>query len=169
MRPWSPVIETIHPMGQSHFSAEGPAYQLSLFLIVMSQAENGCRFLRAMFSQNQSYNGQRTSKLSSWRNTLTTLPPRIIPVTPRQLQQHWRWTLHSRGKQGFLQILFYLLQSAVLSVLIQSAISLTIKPDVHRHGPSTETESMPFRKCRIKTKKSQESWDMLMFGPLRVS
>lgn len=77
----------------------------------------------------------------------------VTPLSWGQLQQHWWWTYPSRGKQGFLQILFYLLQSAVLSVLIQSAISLTIKPDVRRHGPSTGTESMPFRKCRIKIKK----------------
>lgn len=54
-------------------------------------------------------------------------------------------------------MLFYVLQSAVLSVSIQSAISLTIKPDVRRHGPSTGTESMPFRKCRIKIKDPKKA------------
>lgn len=74
-----------------------------------------------------------------------------------KLQQHWWWTHPSRAKQGFLQILLYLLQSAVLSVSIQSAISSTIKPDVRRHGPSTGTESMPFRKCRIKIKNPKKA------------
>lgn len=42
-----------------------------------SWAENDWQFLRAVFSQNQSFEdkGQRESTLVSWRNTLTALPP----------------------------------------------------------------------------------------------
>lgn len=42
-------METIYPKGQSHLPAVRPAHQLSLLLTVASWAENGCRFLRAMF------------------------------------------------------------------------------------------------------------------------
>lgn len=112
-----------------------------------SWAENNWQFLRAVFSQNQSFEdkGQR-EKAHSFHEEIhwQLFPPCVTSRTPEQLQQHWTWTHPSRGKQGFLQILFYLLQSAVPSVSIQSAISLTIKPDVRRHGSSTGTESMPF-------------------------
>lgn len=139
----SRVMESIYLMGLSHFP--GPACHLPLLLTVASWAESDWQFLWAVVSQNQSRDGQRARMFISWRNTLTALPPCVTSGTPGQLQQPWTWTHPSRRKQGFLQALFYLLQSAVLSVLIQSAISLTIKPDVRRHGPSMGTESMPFR------------------------
>lgn len=67
------VMETIYLMGQPHFP--GPACHLPLLLTVASWAESDWHFLRAVFSQNQSYDGQRASTLISWRNTLTALLP----------------------------------------------------------------------------------------------
>ena len=98
MRSWSPAMEAIYPVGQSPCSAEGSACQISLLLTLVSWAENSCRFLRAVFSQKQSYDGQRTSKLSSWRKRLTALPSSCHSTDSRAIATAVRVDSSTQGK-----------------------------------------------------------------------
>lgn len=124
--------------------------------------------LRAMFPQTQNCDGEKSSKVSLWRNHWPLLPPRVTPLTPGQLQQHWRKTHPSRGKQGFLQILLFTPVSCV-ECIDSISYFLNHKTRCAPSRPIYRDWIHAIAKMQNENKISQESWDKLMFGALRVS